>query len=167
MFTLLLSMVGLLFSAPDIRELALENLALRQQLVVMKRKCPRPRLRRVDRLFWVWLSGVWNNWREALVIVRPETVVSWHRRGFRLFWTWISRRRRSGWLAGSIKMGLWEYLRQVAVNARPKQTSETGKDGTRRMPKQGTRSVQLDCSERAFERLSVANRAANSTKYPY
>jgi len=113
MFTLLLSMVGLFFSAPDIREPALETLALRQQLLVMKRKCPRPRLRRVDRLFWVWLSGVWNNWREALVIVRPETVVSWHRRGFRLFWTWISRRRRSGRLGVSREVR--DLVRKMAV----------------------------------------------------
>jgi len=91
-----LSVIRSLLFAPDVRELALENLALRQQLVVMKRKCPRPRLRRVDRLFWVWLSRVWRNWRQAVVIVKPETVVNWHRRGFRLFWTWISRRRRSG-----------------------------------------------------------------------
>jgi len=91
-----LSVIRSLLFAPDVREQALENLALRQQLVVMKRKCPRPRLRRVDRLFWVWLSRVWRNWRQAVVIVKPETVVNWHRRGFRLFWTWISRRRRSG-----------------------------------------------------------------------
>ena len=90
-----LSVIRSLLFAPDVREQALENLALRQQLVVMKRKCPRPRLRRVDRLFWVWLSRVWRNWRQAVVIVKPETVVNWHRRGFRLFWTWISRRRRS------------------------------------------------------------------------
>jgi len=113
MFTLLLSMVALFFSAPDIRELALENLALRQQLVVMKIKCPRPRLRRVDRLFWVWLSRVWNNWRETLVIVRPETVVSWHRRGFRLFWTWISRRRRSGRVGVSREVR--DLVRKMAV----------------------------------------------------
>src|SRR5215831_5935032 len=71
---------------------SLENLALRQQLTVLKRQYPRPRLRRVDRLFWVWLSTVWSPWRQALMIVHPETVVSWHRKGFRLYWTWISRR---------------------------------------------------------------------------
>ena len=62
----------------------------------MKRQCPRPRLRKADRFFWVWLSRIWPNWRKALLVVRPETVVSWHRKGFRLFWTWISRRKRSG-----------------------------------------------------------------------
>ena len=41
----------------------------------------------------MWLARVWNNWRTALVIVKPETVIAWHRRGFRLFWTWKSRRR--------------------------------------------------------------------------
>src|SRR5947207_912547 len=43
-----------------------------------------------DRLLWVWLSRVWTQWRSAVVIVRPETVIAWHRRGFRLFWTWKS-----------------------------------------------------------------------------
>jgi putative transposase len=62
----------------------------------MKRQCTRPRLRRADRLFWVWLSGIWPNWRTALRLVRPETVVGWHRQGFRLFWTWVSRREKAG-----------------------------------------------------------------------
>ena len=44
------------------------------------------------RLLWVWFSRVWTEWRTALVIVKPETVLAWHRRGFRLFWTWKSRR---------------------------------------------------------------------------
>lgn len=62
----------------------------------MKRQYPRPRLRTADRLFWAWLSRVWPNWRSALLLVRPETVLSWHRQGFRLFWAWISRRQRGG-----------------------------------------------------------------------
>jgi hypothetical protein len=94
MFPLLGSLLRLLLVSPgSIREIALENLALRQQLAVFKRQCPRPRLRSTDRLFWVWLSRTWKDWRRVLVIVRPETVVSWHRKGFRLFWAWISRRR--------------------------------------------------------------------------
>jgi putative transposase len=96
MFKLLFSWLRLLVSPGNVRELALENLALRQQLAVIKRQCPRPLLRRADRLFWVWLSAGWKNWRSALVIVKPETVVAWHRQGFRLFWTWISRRKRRG-----------------------------------------------------------------------
>jgi putative transposase len=96
MFRLLILVFQLLVSPANIKELALENLALRQQLAVMKRQRPRPRLRRAERWFWVWLSRVWSNWRRPLLIVRPETVVGWHRRGFRLYWTWISRRRQAG-----------------------------------------------------------------------
>ena len=54
------------------RQLALENLALRQQLAVYKRTATRPKLRNGDRLFWAWLSRVWTSWRTALVIVTPE-----------------------------------------------------------------------------------------------
>ena len=74
--------------------LQLEVLALRHQLQVLQRaRTPRLRLTLADRLLWVWLARVWNDWRTALVIVQPETVIAWHRRGFRLFWTWKSRRR--------------------------------------------------------------------------
>ena len=96
MVTLFRSLLRLLVLSGGVREIALENLALRQQLTVFKRRCPRPPLRRADRLFWLCLSRTWKNWRRALIIVRPETVVSWHRRGFRLFWTCVSRRRPSG-----------------------------------------------------------------------
>jgi putative transposase len=74
--------------------LQLEILALRHQLQVLNRSRPqRLRLAQADRLLWVWLSRVWNEWRAALVIVKPETVIAWHRRAFRSFWTWKSRRR--------------------------------------------------------------------------
>ena len=73
-----------------------EILALRQQVGVLKRKRPRPLLRKADRVFWVIRSCLWPGWRHALVIVRPETVIGWHRKGFRLFWTWKSRRGKPG-----------------------------------------------------------------------
>ena len=76
------------------RELALENLALRQQVAVWKVRQPRPQLRATDRLFWVVLSRLWKNWRSSLQVVRPETVVRWHRQGFRRYWAWKSRHRR-------------------------------------------------------------------------
>ena len=76
------------------RELALENLVLRQQLAVWKARQPRPRLRAMDRIFWVVLSRLWQSWRHSLQVVRPETVVGWHRQGFRRYWAWKSRRRR-------------------------------------------------------------------------
>ena len=74
--------------------LALENLALRQQLAVLERSTKRPRLRPFDRLFWVILSRCCPRWRELLHIV--DTVVRWHRQGFRRYWTRISRRGRLG-----------------------------------------------------------------------
>jgi len=73
--------------------LSLEILALRQQLGVLKRKHPRPRLLIHDRIFWVLLRRLWPTWRDALIIVNPETVVAWHRAGFRLFWRLRSRPR--------------------------------------------------------------------------
>lgn len=71
--------------------IAAENLALRHQLGVLQRSVKRPRLRRRDRLFWVWLSQLWPGWRDSLAIVKPETVIRWRRQGFRLFWRWKSR----------------------------------------------------------------------------
>src|SRR6516164_2592949 len=73
--------------------LELENVALRHQLNVLKRSVPRLRFTPADRYLWVVLSRVWQNWRAALAIVRPETVIAWHRQGFRLFWTWKLRRQ--------------------------------------------------------------------------
>ena len=78
------------------RELAFENLALRQQIAVLQRSVKRPHLKKSDRLFWVLLSRIWTDWAEILTIVKPETVIRWHRRGFRLYWTWKSRRNRKG-----------------------------------------------------------------------
>ena len=78
------------------RDLALENLALRQQLAIFKRRHPRPRLRSTDRLFWIWLSKIWTGWRETLIIVKPETVIAWHRQAFRFYWRWLSRRKSIG-----------------------------------------------------------------------
>jgi putative transposase len=78
------------------RQLALENLALRQQLAVYKRRVTRPNLRRSDRLFWAWLSRVWTGWRNALVIVAPDTVLRWQRRRFREHWAKLSGRPTGG-----------------------------------------------------------------------
>jgi putative transposase len=87
-------LIGTLRSAVRTRrELALENLALRQQLAVWKSREPRPRLTEMDRIFWVLLSRLWTGWRQSLQLVRPATVVGWHRQGFRRYWAWKSRRR--------------------------------------------------------------------------
>ncbi|MFH1266049.1 MAG: hypothetical protein ABIK89_10000 [Planctomycetota bacterium] len=63
--------------------LAAENLALRQQVAVYEQSVKRPKLRPRDRVFWVLLSRLWPNWRSALAIVQPETVIS----------PWIATRR--------------------------------------------------------------------------
>src|SRR5258708_17451168 len=73
------------------RSLLLENLALRQQLAVLKRRHPRPRLDLVLKLFWGAVRRFWSGWQQSLIAVTPETVVRWHRDGFRLYWKLISK----------------------------------------------------------------------------
>ena len=70
-----------------------EILVLRHQLLVLQRsvRTHKVRLTASDRFLWVWLSRLWREWRSALLIVKPETVIAWHRRGFRLYWSWKSR----------------------------------------------------------------------------
>jgi putative transposase len=75
------------------RDLLLENLALRQQLGLLRQRHPRLQLAAPDKFFWVMLRRLWPGWKRALILVQPETVARWHRAGFRLYWTWISRRR--------------------------------------------------------------------------
>ena len=70
--------------------LALENLALRQQLATYARGQKCPRLKPQERAFWVALSRVWSEWRSPLVFVKPATVIDWHRRGLRRYWRWKS-----------------------------------------------------------------------------
>jgi putative transposase len=73
--------------------LAAENLAFRQQLIVLRRSVKRPHLRKRDRIFWSWLSRLWTRWRSALLIVQPATLVRWHRQGFRLYRARKSRKK--------------------------------------------------------------------------
>lgn len=90
-------MLSLLFSLRDCFRtraiLQAEILALRHQLLILQRskRDHKLRLNCADRVFWVWLSRVWSEWRSALIIVKPETVIAWHRQGFRLYWKWKSR----------------------------------------------------------------------------
>jgi putative transposase len=77
-------------------KLAIENLALRQQVAVFKQSVKRPKLRPRDRVVWIRLSRLWSNWRSSLVIVQPGTVIKWHRTGFKLYWRWKSRPSNRG-----------------------------------------------------------------------
>jgi putative transposase len=75
------------------RELLFENLVLRQQLSVLKRRARKTRVSTLDKLFWVVVQRFWSDWKRSLILVSPETVVRWHRAGFRTYWTWLSRHR--------------------------------------------------------------------------
>ena len=76
------------------RDLVLENAALRQQLAMYERR--QPHIRDADRWFLAASARLWPGWRDAVVVVRPETVVRWLRAGWRRYWSWKSRSRRSG-----------------------------------------------------------------------
>ena len=76
--------------------LLLENLALRHQLQVLTRGGKWPHIRDRDRLLWIFLSRIWRNWRQSLLLVQPETVIRWHRAGYRAYWRFKSRTRRRG-----------------------------------------------------------------------
>ena len=96
MFVLFRYLLGWLIAFFRSREeLLLENLALRQQLLTLHAKRPRPRLGILSKLFWLILRRVWSGWRRPLIFVTPDTVVRWHRAGFRLYWSWISRARNA------------------------------------------------------------------------
>src|SRR4030088_3701654 len=91
----LLSAVGSLLSFRVRRRasLELELVALRHQVTVLRRQRPgRPRLFSTDRLLWVWLYRIWPQVLNAMVLVKPATVVQWHRNGLRVYWRWRSRR---------------------------------------------------------------------------
>lgn len=77
--------------ASDRSRLALENVVLRQQLNVLGRGVKRAKVEDSDRVFWVLMSRLLKDWKEHLVIVKPETVIRWHRQGFQYYWRWKSR----------------------------------------------------------------------------
>lgn len=95
MFAMLWIVVTYTFSFCQPRhEHALEVLALRHQLMVLKRQTRRPKLRPSDRLLWMLLMKVWSGWKTSLMIFQPDTLVGWQRAGLRMFWRWKSRHRR-------------------------------------------------------------------------
>jgi putative transposase len=77
-------------------KLFLELLVLRQQLVVLRRTVGRPQIQNRDRWFWIVVSRIWNDWQQALIIVKPETVIKWHRQCFKMYWRWKSRSSQVG-----------------------------------------------------------------------
>ena len=93
LFAFVQAVVASLFSSMKPQhELALENLALRQQVMMLQRSVKRARPSMIDRLFWSAFSRNVANWRGNLIVLHPDTVVRWHRAGFRRYWAWKSRR---------------------------------------------------------------------------
>src|SRR5215472_3414841 len=91
MFWSLRHLIGWIVGALGSRkDLILENLALRQQLLTLHAQRRRPRLSVRHKLFWVFLRRLWSGWKTPLLLVTPRTVVEWHRAGFRLYWNWLS-----------------------------------------------------------------------------
>ena len=86
----------ILSSISSRKNLVLENLALREQLLVLHAKRPRRRLSTRHKLFWIALRRLWSGWQKPLVLVTPRTVIAWHQAGFRLYWKWLSRTQRTG-----------------------------------------------------------------------
>ena len=73
--------------------LIVENALLRQQLIIVTRSAKvRGKITRLDRAILVALAAVAKNWRDALMIVKADTLLRWHRQGFKLLWSWKSRR---------------------------------------------------------------------------
>src|SRR5436309_13066044 len=108
------------------RELVLENLALRQQLTALRRTTKRAHLKTRDRLFWIALARSWRNWRTALVLVQPDTVVRWHRDWLRRRWTRRSKRRPDG--RPPIDQQIRVFVRDMAI-AKPVVGSTTDSCG--------------------------------------
>ena len=93
--------------------LVAENLCLRQQLIVLKRRQARPQLRDADRRFWILACQLFSGWSRCLIVVKPDTVVSWHRKGWKAYWRWRSRRpSRMG--RRKIQAKLRELIRRMA-----------------------------------------------------
>lgn len=112
LFAMVATLKSMFKTSADLR---LENLALRQQLTVLRRSAPkRLKLAPADRIFWVLLRRVWADWRSALMIVKAETVVAWHRKGFRLFWTWKIRRAKPG--RPGVPQEVRELIRMMSRN---------------------------------------------------
>src|SRR5271155_5062979 len=116
MHTLVQSMVSRLVCRFRSRAVVeLENLALRHQLHVLRRQRPgRLRLFAVDRLLWVLLYRLWPRCLEAMVLVKPATVIQWHRQGFRLFWRWRSRSGRP-----SLDLEIRKLIREINIANAP------------------------------------------------
>ena len=115
MITLLSALVSLLsFRVRGRASLEVELLALRHQVSVLRRQRKgRLQLFATDRLLWVWLYRIWPQVLNAIVLVKPATVIQWNRKGFRLYWRWRSRSRQIGRPKTSTE--LRDLIRQMSM----------------------------------------------------
>lgn len=97
------------------RELVLENALLRQQLIVLRRQVNRPQLNNADRALLVLIASRLQTWKSVLLIVQPDTLISWHRAGFRLFW---KRKSRTASRQPRLPVETVELIKQMAVENR-------------------------------------------------
>jgi putative transposase len=115
-----------------------DNLCLRQQLVVLQRRKPRPRLEDADRRFWILACRWFSGWQTSLLVVKPETVLRWHRQGWRTYWRRRShRRRRPG--RRPIAVELRTLIRRMATENRLCAIAE-----------RWVRSVRTECLDHVF-----------------
>ena len=129
MKAILEAVVGALFAALRPRAILFaENLVLRQQLAILRRATPRPRLRPIDRAFWVIVSRLWSRWAECLAIVQPGAVI-WHRRGFARWWAWKSRPAGRPPLAPELVSLIEQMARENPLWSRRRIASELAKLG--------------------------------------
>ena len=128
--------------------LSAENLCLRQQLVVLNRRQARPQLRDADRRFWILAYQLFSGWSRSLIVVKPDTVVSWHCKGWKAYWRWRSRRTsRTG--RKKIEPELRELIRRLA----------------RENPLWGQRRIQAELARLGFE--VCARTVARYMRRPY
>jgi len=86
---LIFEFIRLLFKTK--KQLILENLMLRQQLNIYKRKNKKPKIETIDRLILVWISKFFSKWKSALIIVKASTLIGWHKKSFKPYWKRKSR----------------------------------------------------------------------------
>ncbi len=94
-------------------QLALENLVLRQQVVMLCQSVKKPLPSVADKLFWIFFSRYVNGWRKMLYGLPPDTVVGWYRQGFRLYWRWKSRGQKPG--RPAIDPAIRKHIREMQV----------------------------------------------------
>ena len=92
-------------------QLMLENLALRQQVTMLRQSVKRPRATVADRMFWILISRYVDDWKKLLYALHPGTVVRWHRQGFRQYWRWKSRGPKPG--RPAIDAALRKLIREI------------------------------------------------------